>query len=268
VEATSFGPNVASGVVNLKVEGTAAEGPAMTLVPGGSIALQVKENFTTKWNGSRSWSDEKRTFTLRGPRAYLNVGLETTDESEPMRGASERPPTGPNDESLVLDGVLPGRYWLRLNTGRGYVASARMGNLDLLRQPLVVTPGPSATIEVELRDDNAQLEGTVTGIEPASVDPALTMSRPQAWIYCIPLPDSPGQFTQIGVTEEGQFQHSMLAPGDYRILAFARQQLHLPYRDAEAMKAFETKGPVVHLSAGQKVSVQVPLITDSDTPER
>jgi len=60
----------------------------------------------------------------------------------------------------------------------------------------------------------------------------------------------------------------MMAPGDYRILAFANRQLHLPYRDAEAMKAYEARGPVVHLSAGQKVSVQVPLITDSDVAEK
>jgi hypothetical protein len=59
-----------------------------------------------------------------------------------------------------------------------------------------------------------------------------------------------------------------MAPGDYRILAFKTQQLHLPYRDAEAMKAYETRGPVVHLSAGQKVSVQVPLVSDSDVPEK
>ena len=38
--------------------------------------------------------------------------------------------------------------------------------------------------------------------------------------------------------------------------------------DAEAMKAYETRGPVVHLTAGQKVSVQVPLINDSDVAEK
>jgi hypothetical protein len=60
----------------------------------------------------------------------------------------------------------------------------------------------------------------------------------------------------------------MMAPGAYRILAFSSQQRHLPYRDAEAMQAYEARGPVVHLSAGQKVSVQVPLISDSNAPEK
>jgi hypothetical protein len=142
-----------------------------------------------------------------------------------------------------------------------------MGNVDLLRQPLVVTPGPSAPIEVELRDDTAELEGTATGIEPTSAGPAFLGNRPQVWIYCIPLPDSPGQFNQT-VIEQSEFHNPMMAPGDYRILAFASRQLHLPYRDAEAMKVYETRGPVVHLAAGQKVNVQVPLITDSDEPEQ
>jgi hypothetical protein len=271
VEATVYGPNAASGVVNLKVNGTAAESPAMTLVPVGSITLDVKEQFTDKtpWNGQSSWSVGNRTITVHGPRAYVGAQLEVADDSEPNRGGGNlRPPTGPNDESFVLENVLPGRYWLRVNTGRGYVASARVGDVDLLRQPLVVTPGPSAPIEVELRDDTAELDGTVTGIEPVSAGPAFAGNRPQAWIYCIPLPDSPGQFNQTMVQEEGQFQHPMLAPGDYRILAFASQQQHLPYREAEAMKAYETRGPVVHLAAGQKVSVQVPLINDSDVAEK
>jgi hypothetical protein len=266
VEATSFGPSLASGVVNLKVDGTAAEGPPMTLIPGGSIALDVKEHFTdTKWSGASSWNDGKRTYTMRGARAYLQAQLETADDSEPRSGAGLRPPTGPNDESFVLENVLPGRYWLRLNTGRGYIASARMGDVDLLRQPLVVMPGPSAPIEVELRDDAAEIEGTVTGIEPGS---AFSSSGPRAWIYCIPLPDSPGQFNESAVSGDGQFTIPMMAPGAYRILAFARPQNHLPYRDPEAMKIYENKGALVHLSAGQKLTVQVPLITDSDSAEK
>ena len=270
VEATAFPPNAASGTVNLKVDGAAADGSAMTLVPGGSIVLDVKEQFTgnTSWNGESSWNIGNRVITLHGPRAYLSARLEPADDAEPMRGTSLRPPTGPKDESFVLENALPGRYWLRLDTGRGYVASARMGDVDLLRQPLVVTAGPSAPIEIELRDDTAEIEGTVTGTPSSSTgtEPSASLSR--VWIYCVPLPDSPGQFVSFRVSEQGQFDSQTMAPGAYRILAFSSPQNHLPYRDSEAMKAYEARGPVVHLSAGQKVSVQVPLISDSDTPEK
>jgi hypothetical protein len=44
------------------------------------------------------------------------------------------------------------------------------------------------------------------------------------------------------------------------MLAFASRQPNLPYRDPEAMKLYETKGQVVHLTPGQKTSVQLQLI--------
>jgi len=270
VEATAFGPNVASGILNLKVDGSAAESAAMTLIPAGSIALDVKEQFTDKrtWSASGTWNNGKRMVTVHGLRAYFQAQLEAADDSEPMRGASLRLPTGPNDQSFVLENVLPGRYWLRLNTGHGYVASARMGDVDLLRQPLVVTTGPSTPIEVELRDDNAEIDGTVSGIGSSPTDAGFSSSVPRAWIYCVPEPDSPGQFQELAVSEGGQFTYAMMAPGAYRVLAFASAQNHLPYRDAEAMKAYENRGALVNLSAGEKLNVQVPLITENDSSEK
>jgi len=269
VEASGQGPDSASGSVNLKVNGAAADGPTMTLVPDGSIRLDAKENFSdTTWNGTAGWNVGNRVFKVHGPRAYLRARLESMDEFQPKRGGSLRPPTGPNDESLVLENVAPGRYWLRLNTGRGYVASARAGDVDLLRQPLMVTPGFSAPIEIELRDDAAKIEGSVTGVASAPTGAGSPLTGPSAWVYCVPLPDSPGQFVPLSASQDGQFGYEMIAPGAYRILAFASQQLHLPYRDAEAMKAYEAKGQVVHLSAGQKVSMQIALIADSDSLEK
>ena len=47
LEASSFGPNGASGVLNISVKGTAVEGARMTLVPNGSISVNVKEEFTS-----------------------------------------------------------------------------------------------------------------------------------------------------------------------------------------------------------------------------
>jgi hypothetical protein len=55
-----------------------------------------------------------------------------------------------------------------------------------------------------------------------------------------------------------------MAPGIYRLLAFKSTQPNLPYRDAEAMRAYDTKGPVVHLSAGQKTSVNLQIISNNE----
>ena len=268
VEAAAYGPTPATGTVSLAVAGGPAEGPTQTLIPGSSLRLEVKEEFSdTKWRGETFWNDGKRNFTFRhGPRSYLQVRAEATDDFEHPRNVMIRPPTGPEDESLVLENLAPGRYWLLLNSGRGYVASATMGGVDLLREPLVVGAGTSAPIEIVMRDDSAQLEGTVAGI---SAQPNMTAGSAnlgfqpsQVWVYCVPLPDSPGHFQQIGVSYDGNFSYPMV-PGTYRLLAFRNQQPNLPYRDAEAMRAYETKGQVIHLAAGEKANVQVQPIPGS-----
>jgi hypothetical protein len=221
--------------------------------------LNVKEEFTdSSWIGSESGGVGKNAFRLRGPRQYLQANALSVDASE-RGGASLRPPTAPNDDALVLDSLPPGRYWLRLSTSRGYIASATMGSTDLLKQPLVVGSGASAPIDVTLRDDGAELEGTISSLAEQNASPS--SAGIIAWVACVPLPESTGQFQPIGVGEDGKFTLQMMTPGDYRILAFSKPQPRLPYRDAEAMKPYESKGQVVHLSAGQKTTVQVQIIS-------
>ena len=48
LEASSYGPNAVSGLLNISVKGAAVlEGPRMALVPNGSISVNVKEEFTS-----------------------------------------------------------------------------------------------------------------------------------------------------------------------------------------------------------------------------
>ena len=261
VEAQTWGQNAVNGSVNLRVTGAAVDGPTMTLVPNSSIAIQVKEEFTdTSGNAPSTWSDGKSTFELHGPRIYLQARVESADDFAQNRFGSIRQPTGPDDQSLVLENLAPGRYWLRLSTARGYIASAMQGNVDVLRQPLTIRSGPAAPIEVKVRDDVAELEGTITSLAQHSSINDDSAESAQVWVYCVPLLDSSGEFMQFGVSGDGKFSNPRMAPGDYRVLAFSSAQTHLPYRDPEAMKAYESKGAVVHLAAGQKVTVDVPTI--------
>jgi hypothetical protein len=264
VEAASYGQNSVGGSAHLAVAGAPAESPSLTLTPYSSITVHVTEEFTaTNVETLNTYTlNGGRSFTLHGPRTYLQVSADSADDFR-QGGAGLRPPTGPNDDSLVLQNIAPGRYWLRLHSSRGYVAAATMGGVDVLHQPLIVSPSSSTPIEVTMRDDTAELDGTVAGISSPSILGS-TMSSElvhrQAWVYCIPLPDSTGQFQQLWVSQDGKINSSQMTPGTYRLLAFANQQSNLPYRGPEAMRAYESKGQVVHLSAGQKTSVQLQLI--------
>jgi hypothetical protein len=85
-----------------------------------------------------------------------------------------------------------------------------------------------------------------------------------AHIYCVPLPDSPGQFAEIYVSPDGSFVSPELAPGAYRLLAFDHPKQELEYRNPEAMRAYDSKGLVVRVAGGQKERVQLQISTSND----
>ncbi len=266
VEATTYGHASSTGTGHLTVAGAPTVGPTMTLVPSSAIEVRVAEEFTAPEpnNFTSMWNVAGRSFEVHGPRTYLQVRLEKDDDFDQQRTAFPRSPTGPNDESLVIDNLSPGKYWLRASSGRGYVASATMGAVDLLHEPLVIAAGSTVPIEIKLRDDFAEIDGTITGIATGSIPTPGSAELP-IFLYCVPLADGPGQFEEFGAsTTDGKFTQDRMPPGAYRIMAFPNAQPRLPYRDPEAMKAYDSLGMVVHLSSGQKTSVQVPMISSTE----
>jgi hypothetical protein len=257
VEATT---REATGAINIAVADGPANSPAMTLIRNASIVLNVREEFS---------STDQSSSSARGPRSYLDVRVVGADDYGPQRVGSLRQPTGSNDNALVIEDLAPGRYWLRVRSSRGYVAAANAGGIDLLHEPLIVASGITP-VEITMHDDTAQIAGTVTGIagmSAASRGPADSpgASSNPAYVYCVPLLDGPGQFQQLPVSPDGKFNSQAMAPGSYRVLAFKNPQ-PLPYQDAEAMRAYDALGQVVHLAAGQKESVDLQIISSGDQP--
>lgn len=271
VEVLSSGPTQASGVANISVKGGSVKGQSITLVPDHAIDVRVTEEFS-----STEASGVVTSFVYSGPPnpdgvnsqpprhpRYLRLTLEPADDFGSQRGASLRAPSGPDDESLVVENVKPGRYWVRFDAVRGYVAAANCEGTDLLHHPLVVAPrGPTPPIEVTLRDDAAQLDGT---IEDAATThgPAPSATAKQAHIYLVPLPDSIGQFREIWASP-GNFSSGQVAPGDYRVLAFDRLQPNLEYTSEEVMRKYDGKAQLVRLLPGQKQQLSLRLTTGSD----
>jgi hypothetical protein len=277
IEASRFGPNGVTGLQTISIKGAAIDGPSMTLLSNASIPVVVKEEFTSADNpGSMTWNINGRNTVVKGPRRYLNVTLLPADDFGTGPQVSTRDPRRAGDEALVIEGAPAGSYWVRINSSRGYPASIRSGNLDLQHQPLVVGAGGTASpIEITMRDDTAEISGTVDGVTPPAQGQVsvsgdargLTsyahIGRAVAHIYCIPLADSSGQFTEIWVTPDGSFVSQGLAPGAYRLLAFDREQHELEYRNPEALRTYDSKGPVVRVVGGQKEHVQLQLISTS-----
>jgi hypothetical protein len=265
VEATlQQGEQTATATANITVKGAPLTHTSMAVVPNGPIPVNIKDEVSPN-SGQPIGSMSYGRFT-REVRA--DVSLQSADDFDPGGSFSLRPPRKPNDNDLVLESVRPGRYWLNVHPIRGYVASAVAGSVDLLRQPLVVGPGgTSLPIEIVLRDDSATIEGTIEGMPAATSNSSdapgaspVSMSGPH--VYCIPLPDSPGRFTEGPSSPDGNFKIPGLPPGAYRVLAFDRPPGELEYHNPEAMSLYEGKGPVVRVGPGQTEQVRVPLIVD------
>jgi hypothetical protein len=124
-----------------------------------------------------------------------------------------------------------------------------------------------------MRDDAAAISGTIEGIDASSnliqdsdgTDPGAPNRlrippRSTVHVYCIPMPDSDGTFTEVWVAPDGTFHSPPLAPGVYRVLAFETPQRELEYRNPEAMQEYDSKGPIVRVEAGQNENVRVQLI--------
>ena len=270
VQVTTQGPNAMAGMLNITVRGAALSGPAITLVPNSSIAVSVKEEFQhadtvpqgiTIISGSRPVPENGRRPN------YLQVTLLPAEEFGFAPSASLRPPTGPEDESLIIENVQPGRYRVHVNTSIGFVSSITSGGTDLQRQPLVVGPGGATPpIEITVRDDGAQVEGTIEGTTSTEVRRAGFNSPGQLLgnVYFVPVADSGGQFSEAWVSQDGKFQLQQLPPGAYRVLAFDRQQPDLEYASDEVMGQYDSKTKVIRVVPGQKEHLRLPLITASE----
>lgn len=198
-----------------------------------------------------------------GPCSY-NVGGENrqADCSDMPAAWVELIPAGPSQNRFSLEwrpakdssgfgisGVPPGKYVVHSwPSGPGYVQSVRSGNLDLLREELVVPEeGSVSPMQVVVRDDPATLEVQVHGaaIGQQAVVVVIADTR-----FSKPLALS----TNMAKIESGS-----LAPGDYKVLAFD-SAYGMDYADPESLAPYLDKAATVRVSANQNASVAVDLI--------
>ena len=263
VEANAYGPTISSGQMNIGVKGGGVEGATLSLVPNGSIQVNVKQEMTASEMASQGSAYEvngKPASKSQYILSSVQVNLLPLDEFQ-RGGMGGFGQTGTADgETRVLEHVSPGRYRVHVNTQLGYVAAVNSGGLDLLHNPLVVAPGgTSSPIEITLRDDGATVEGTIENwrSETQGRD-TLLPGQQLACIYLVPMTETMAP-PLVGWTGDGHFSLQQVPPGSYRALAFNRQPGELEFTNEEAMKKYEAKSQVIQLEAGQKQELKLQL---------
>jgi hypothetical protein len=149
------------------------------------------------------------------------------------------------------------------------VASITAGTTDLRHQPLVVgVGGSSSPIEVTMRDAGGDVDGTIDGVvTPLNETAGVAGSSDNSpHVYFVPPPDSSGEFRDVWVSGEGKFGPQQLPPGTYLALAFDRPQPELEYDNPETMRAYEERGQLIRVTAGQKEHLHLQLISTNEKP--
>jgi hypothetical protein len=126
--------------------------------------------------------------------------------------------------------------------------------------------GSTPPIEITLRDDGAQVEGTIEGTTTTEARGAgfNSVGQSPGNVYFVPMADSGGQFSVAWVSPDGKFQLQQLPPGAYRVLAFDHQQPDLEYAADEVMGQYDSKAKIIRVVSEQKEHLRLPLITASE----
>jgi len=191
---------------------------------------------------------------------YLQLSLMPEEQFSLAMPASLSPPRGPEDESLMINNVMPGRYRVNATTpGMGYVSAITSGGTDLLRQPLVVGAGAAIPpVEIVVRDDGAEVDGTID-FPGGSVDSNQSGSLTRV-VYFLSLDRLSNRLSLVFSGPGGQFTMSQLPPGAYRVIAMDSQRSEAAAQDEEFLKRYQSKIQIIQVAAEQKLHLRLPLV--------
>jgi hypothetical protein len=267
VELASFGEQGATGILNFSVKGSPSEGSTLVMVPNASVNVNVREEFQKEQS---NFAEPKGPDgnTVNGRRLGSYVILQPLlDDVRNVQQRPALPKDGSDGHALTIENVKPGQYRVEVIAERGYAASVESRGVDLKRQPLVVGLGTTvAPIEVTLRDDGGEVDGTIEEATGTGASSEQAGSQPpDRFAYVLPLSgnDFVGALKSY-IARNDTFTVSQLAPGDYLVVAVESQLEQSPIGNEEKMKALQSSGQVIHVEAGAKLSVRVKLITGSD----
>jgi hypothetical protein len=263
VEANAEGAGQSSGILNFAVKGRAFEGATLNMVPNGSVSVNVREQFQTEQSNFGEGNELIRNSVngrrLPNARVVL-MPLEDFSISSPSPAV---PAPGSDGHAQVFNDVRPGKYRVIVSPQKGYVASIESSGADVMHQPLVVGLGGGvAPIEVLLRDDGGEVDGTIEEASEGQRDLGQTGTNlPVRYVYLLKMNGSEHDMIFRGYgSSDDTFRIQQVAPGDYLVVAFDAPLNDSPEGDDEKMEELKTKGQVIHVEAGEKVSLKVRVI--------
>jgi hypothetical protein len=254
-----------SGSMNFSVRGGPLEGQVVSLYPNVTLSVNITREF-----GADSYSGGmpggENSVEVSDWRGFLSISLSPVEQFGIQQTVmSQLAPGGPQS-GLTLNNVAAGTYWMQISTNRCYAAAAAWGGGDVLHRPITIgTAGGSTPIEVTLRNDGANVLGTVEFPEGAGLQKSNEAApiTPPAFVYFVPVSENAGQLRRTQVWN-GFLDEQQIAPGTYRILVFDHLNPEIGSGNPEWLRKYESKGVVVELSASQTLRLAAPLTLVSE----
>lgn len=133
-----------------------------------------------------------------------------------------------------------------------YVASARSGSQDVLRDGLSVSSGPVDPIEIVLADDGGRIEGAARDGQGQF----LTDAR----VVLVPPPNQRGPMLRFptAAAPDGTWVLNDVPPGTYRLMVLdvAGRPDRYPYwEDPEFLSQYELRGQTITVDAGARMRI-------------
>jgi hypothetical protein len=157
--------------------------------------------------------------------------------------------------------VAPDRYFIQLSDGIAttdwFVKSVATGGRDVSESGFNVGGGVT-TLDLVASTNGASLEGVVTNAAGEPVADSVLVALPETRLRRLP-----DHYRKTASDQSGRFRLRGLPPGDYTIFAWESVEGEA-YFNPGFIRSFEGQGKVVHVSEGQRVSLQVKVIPESD----
>jgi hypothetical protein len=200
------------------------------------VTLTLRPNVSV---GGMVWTEGGGAVALDGVRVRLEAEDHTAEAAVKADG------------TFTVQRVQPMVYGIRVTVpAGGYLKSLRMGE-RVLSSPRVDLSKSKEALAIVLGTDGARLTGT-------TAEGAVVVAAPEAR-----LSEWADLVRSAAADKDGRFELRDLAPGDYRVLAFADAEEGAPL-DADFRRPFVERGVVVRVGANAKETVQVRAISMYD----
>jgi protocatechuate 3,4-dioxygenase beta subunit len=186
--------------------------------------------------------------------ARMRVTLEAIPTGVAMVQSVTATPSA--DGQVRIERVWPANYRALItgNPPQTYLKSIRLGQLDLINQPLPVPLQTDGQLDIVLGNDPGSVEGRVTNErQDAAVNVKVAL-----------VPDAPyrqrGELYRYTTTDiHGNFRVTSVAPGDYKVFAWEDVQDDA-WRDPSFLRLDESRGKPLRIVARKTESTTVTVI--------